>query len=127
MDFSRLGTQLKTWWRGQYVGADGFGNRFFKDKQSAQRWVLFKGLTEASKVPPEWQAWLTHTESNVPQSEKHRHAWQKPHLPNLTGTVHAYCPSGDLGRGGHRPHATGDYQAWNPPAQKTILSKRNEP
>ena len=34
--------------------------------------------------------------------------------PNLTGTDGAYRPSGSLAKGGARPPATGDYQAWKP-------------
>ena len=34
--------------------------------------------------------------------------------PNLTGTEGAYKPGGSLSRGGARPPATGDYQAWKP-------------
>lgn len=126
MDFSRLGMQLKTWWVGQYVGADSFGNRYFHDKKDTRRWVLFKGSTEASKVPPEWQAWLTRTENTLPQLEGHRYVWQKNHTPNLTGTMYAYYPPGELRWGSHRSHATGDYEAWCPPVQKTAISRKND-
>jgi NADH:ubiquinone oxidoreductase subunit len=40
--------------------------------------------------------------------------WQKPAIPNLTGTEAAYRPSGALERGGIRAAATGDYEAWSP-------------
>ena len=33
---------------------------------------------------------------------------------NLTGTEGAYRPGGSLQKGGVRPPATGDYQAWKP-------------
>ena len=41
-------------------------------------------------------------------------SWETPHQPNLTGTASAYRPDGSIARGGHRPAATGDYQAWKP-------------
>jgi NADH:ubiquinone oxidoreductase subunit len=41
-------------------------------------------------------------------------AFEAPHQPNLTGTEGAYRPDGSLSRGGARPPATGDYQAWKP-------------
>jgi NADH:ubiquinone oxidoreductase subunit len=40
--------------------------------------------------------------------------WEKPHIPNLTGTIAAYRPSGAISRGGERQRATGDYEAWTP-------------
>ena len=43
-----------------------------------------------------------------------RRAWQKPHLPNVTGTAASYRPPGHDYSGGHRAAATGDYQAWTP-------------
>ena len=43
-------------------------------------------------------------------------AWQKPAIPNMTGTALAYRPSGALEKGGNRASATGDYEAWSPDA-----------
>jgi NADH:ubiquinone oxidoreductase subunit len=40
--------------------------------------------------------------------------WEKDHLPNLTGTLEAWRPTGSISRTGERPRATGDYQAWTP-------------
>ena len=40
--------------------------------------------------------------------------WQKPHLPNATGTAASYRPPGHDYEGGHRARATGDYEAWTP-------------
>jgi NADH:ubiquinone oxidoreductase subunit len=43
-----------------------------------------------------------------------RRDWEKDHIPNLTGTVHAWRPKGSLTRGGERQVATSDYQPWKP-------------
>ena len=40
--------------------------------------------------------------------------WEKPHVPNMTGTPAAYRPSGSTLASGRRPKATGDYQPWSP-------------
>ena len=40
--------------------------------------------------------------------------WEKPHVPNMTGTPYAYRPKGSLYAEGKRPKATGDYEAWTP-------------
>lgn len=109
---SLLGTKLFTWWKGEAAGTDDFGNRYFRERNGSRRWVLFNGLPEASKVPPEWHAWLHHTVDDAPVNGVVRHRWEKEHLPNLTGTPYAYRPA--AAAGGERPKATGDYEAWRP-------------
>ena len=123
-----IGTLLFTWLRGELVGTDGAGNRYYRHRRrhagaaggSAadrrdRRWVIFAGEVEASSVPPMWQAWLHHTIDEVPCDETTKvQPWQKEHQPNLTGTAEAYRPAGSVLRGGHRPKATGDYEPWRP-------------
>lgn len=115
-----LGTRLFTWLHGELVGTDSFGNRYYRDKRTAgrgreRRWVLYKGEPEASKVPPEWHAWLHKITKEPPQpGAQPQRPWQKEHLPNLTGTDLAYRPLGSQLRGGQRSKATGDYEPWVP-------------
>lgn len=108
-----IGTRLYTWLHGEPVGIDQFGNRYFSERGGRRRWVLYKGEPEASKVPPEWHAWLHRTVAEVPKPRP-APAWEKPHLPNLTGTTEAYRPPGAVEQGGRRARATGDYEAWRP-------------
>jgi NADH:ubiquinone oxidoreductase subunit len=114
------GTRLFTWLKGEPVGVDDDGNRYFRERRAAagrreRRWVLYNGESEASRVPPEWHAWLHHTTDDVPKpGGGRRFAWQKPHVPNLTGTAEAYRPPGSLYKGGKRDRATGDYEPWRP-------------
>jgi NADH:ubiquinone oxidoreductase subunit len=120
-----LGTRLLTWLRGEFVGGDAYGNRYFRLKgdrparrgggrfSRERRWVIYKGEPEGSKVPPEWHAWLHHMVDEVP-APRRRYAWEKDHQPNLTGTPLAYHPRGSVLRGGHRVRATGDYEPWSP-------------
>jgi NADH:ubiquinone oxidoreductase subunit len=75
--------------------------------------VIYQGEAEPSKVPPEWHGWLHHTADALPQLAARR-PWQKPHLPNLTGTSLAYRPPGSLQGGGHRAAAASDYEPWTP-------------
>lgn len=113
-------TRLYTFFNGRFVGVDQFGNRYFTEKRlpknrRQRRWVMYKGIAEPSKVPPEWHGWLHYTQEKPPTERKIKHyAWEKPHLPNLTGTPNAYLPPGDLKRGGKRAPTTADYQAWRP-------------
>ena len=118
-------TRWFTWRKGEPVGADSSGNRYYQEKRPPKagaphwvrrkRWVIYAGQAEASTVPPEWNAWLQHNADEPPLGEAQDHPWEKEHVPNLTGTTGAYRPPGNLaGRG--RDRATGDYEAWRPEA-----------
>ena len=113
-----LGTLLFTWTKGKLVGQDPEGNRYYTERSPAKgrrekRWVVFKGEVEASRIAPEWHAWLHYT-ADAPLTGAVRQTWQKAYTPNLTGTTEAYLPPGHDRRGGQRPKAAGDYQAWTP-------------
>jgi NADH:ubiquinone oxidoreductase subunit len=114
-----FGTWLFTRLHGEPVGTDSFGNRYYIDRRTRgqkreRRWVLYKGAPEASKVPPEWHAWLHSTLAQPPVQPGRARPWQKPHVPNLTGTDRAYLPPGHTLMGGNRAKATGDYEPWTP-------------
>jgi NADH:ubiquinone oxidoreductase subunit len=115
-----IGTRLFTWLHGREVGRDAAGNVYYEEKRPAphmrpRRWVIYAGPAEASRVPPEWHAWLHYT-TEAPIAMARKVPWLKPHTPNLTGTPLGYRPPGHDYRGGHRPRATGDYEAWTPDA-----------
>lgn len=110
-----LGTRLFTAMNGKLVGEDEAGNRYFREKKGEKRWVVYNGEVEASRIPPDWHAWLHYTVDTPPSEQPlPRKAWEKDHLPNLTGSVAAYLPPGSLAEGGQRARATGDYEAWRP-------------
>jgi len=109
------GTLLTTWWSGQRVGEDQYGNRYYQSRDARRRWVIYNGTVEASRVPPDWHGWLHHTYAEPPtRAPLKARPWEKPYMPNLTGTKGAYHPDGSLVRGGVRAAATGDYQPWKP-------------
>ena len=129
-----IGTRLHTLLFGRLVGSDRFGNRYYEDRRrpdahrgskhgggfghsysmTAKRWVMYKGIAEASKVPAEWHGWLHYTAANPPVTQTKQYDWQQEHLPNLTGTKLAYRPSGHLLKGAKRTRALSDYEAWKP-------------
>jgi NADH:ubiquinone oxidoreductase subunit len=114
-DSATIGTFWTTWTQGQEVGKDQFGNRYYQNKDSSRRWVIYNGTVEASRVPPDWHGWLHHTYAEPPTKAPFKtKSWEAPHQPNLTGTDGAYRPEGSLQKSGQRPPATGDYQAWKP-------------
>ncbi len=115
-----LGTRLFTLMRGELVGADSTGNKYYKDRRQPvgrreRRWVVYNGAAEASTVPADWHGWLHHrTDVTGTDRGRNKFAWQKDHVPNLTGTEAAYRPPGHVLKGARRDKATGDYEAWRP-------------
>ena len=129
-------TRTFTWWNGQTwgtywytrrkgerVGHDDGGNIYYRamgpliDPSTGpeRRWVIFAGETDASRIPPEWRSWLTHTHDIPPSQQSYKpRDWQKPHLPNMTGTAAAYHPPGSAYSPGGRGPASADYVAWSP-------------
>lgn len=108
-----IGTRLFTWRRGVKVGEDEAGNCYFQSKNGKKRWVIFREEMEASRVPTDWHGWLHHTFKHPPTEEPlTKKAWEKPHLPNLTGTGKEYRPAGSMMR--DAPANQADYEAWTP-------------
>ena len=108
-----LGTRIFTARHGERVGEDNEGNVFYQSADGVRRWVIFNGESEASRVSPEWHGWLHHTYQDPPtKSPLPRKRWEKPHQPNLTGTVAAYVPPGSLRA--PTPAKRSDYEAWTP-------------
>ncbi len=110
-----FGTRLFSRRHGGKVGEDGLGNVYFQAKRGGRRWVIYNGANDASRVPPEWHGWLHHTFDEAPENFlPPARIWEKPAIPNRTGTALAYRPAGALEQGGVRAAATGDYEAWSP-------------
>jgi len=127
--------EILTWWRGNtwgtrlwiamngvFVGEDEFGNKYYRSKKPTgpngyeRRMVIYAGgYAEASAIPPGWHGWMHYRTHTPPAEEAYKpREWQRPHIPNLTGTAFAYRPEGSLLNKGERPRVTGDYDAWSP-------------
>ena len=120
--------QIFTWWEGasftagmhirrtgREVGRDHHGNVYYRSKKGDRRYVIYNGLNDASRIPPEWYAWMHKQIDDVPdEALPPPPKFLADPVPNLTGTPYAYRPSGSLERGGNRQAASGDYQAWTP-------------
>ncbi|MGL4426871.1 MAG: NADH-ubiquinone oxidoreductase subunit NDUFA12 family protein [Alphaproteobacteria bacterium] len=112
-----LGLRLLIFFCGRFVGKDVFGNRYYRQRRKGhswhneRRWVLYKGMAEASKVPPTWYGWLHHTMETPPQGERAPFFWEKLHVPNLTGTRYAYHPSHFLQE---KKAQFQGYESWSP-------------
>ncbi len=114
-----FGTWLFTKMRGELVGTDAEGNRYYQDKRviagrRRKRWVIYDGEAEASRVPPDWHGWLHYTtDAFPPPGGLPRRPWQKDHVRNLSGTSGAYRPPGSTqATEGEKPKAS--YEVWRP-------------
>ena len=96
------------------IGIDEFGNSYYEKKSLSpngkrNRYAIYNGIIESSKVPSEWHYWLHYTSDTPPTNvNTHKHSWQKIHLPNLIGTKYAYSPLANKNKLGSF------YQAWSP-------------
>ena len=116
-----VGTRVWTNRHGRYVGTDEFGNHYYRTGKVdpnlgfERRWVIYAGESDGSLTPPGWYGWLHHTVDTAPTEENYQpREWQKPYIPNMTGTPDAYRPEGSVLRSGQRQPTGGDYGAWSP-------------
>jgi NADH:ubiquinone oxidoreductase subunit len=125
--------KIFTWWNGATLGAmfdigkratlvgeDEQGNRYFEERKPTlegrkRRYVMYNGYAEPSRVPVDWHGWLHHTFEVPPTIEPFLlQSWEKPHLPNLTGTIFAYRPKGSLASVTSNEKKAVGYEAWTP-------------
>lgn len=115
-----LGTWLFTKMRGELVGTDAEGNRYYQDKRviagrRRKRWVIYNGEAEATRVPPDWHGWLHHTTNALPPAGGlPRKPWQKEHERNHSGTALAYHPPGSTLATAAENKPKPSYEAWRP-------------
>ena len=117
------GTSWTTYLRGEEVGTDEFGNRYFRTKGGKvdpvlgveRRWVIYKDVAEATMIPPGWYGWMHHLRDEPePEQNYTPREWEKPHQPNRTGTAEAYRPQGSIFRPDPEAGVSAGYDAWTP-------------
>ncbi len=87
-----LGTMIKTLFFGKFVGQDELGNKYYKNNKD-ERWVVYSGTIESTKITTDWFMWMHHTTDKIPSNATERkYSWQKGHLENKTGSKDAYKP-----------------------------------
>ncbi len=105
---NNLGTIINTFLFGKKIGEDDFGNIYYLNKNN-KRWVLYFKNNDASSVPPEWQAWLTHTVKNTPNIKDKKKKWQIKHQPNSTGINYILNKSNE-----EKKDDISSYNSWSP-------------
>nr|WP_211110111.1 NADH:ubiquinone oxidoreductase subunit NDUFA12 [Acuticoccus mangrovi] len=117
------GTSFTTWLRGEFVGTDQFGNRYFRTRNGKidpvldmeRRWVIYNGPADPTTIPPGWYRWMHHLGNEAPVNDGYKpREWQKPHQPNLTGTPGAHRPQGSILRPDPEAGISAGYDAWTP-------------
>ena len=86
-----IGTFLKTLFSGKLVGKDKYGNKYYRSKND-ERWVIYSGHIEATKITSEWFLWIHHTVNKIPNQDEKKYFWQKEHLENKTGSKDSFKP-----------------------------------
>ncbi len=86
MNICYIGTEFYTIFFGKLQGKDYFGNKYYQHKSKNKRWVIYKGYEEATKTPPEWDAWLRYVVANPPKKSGKKDGNTNHHIPNITGT-----------------------------------------
>ena len=83
-------TLFYTWRKGELVGQDEFGNRYYRTRGGAidptlgfqRRWVIYNGYAEGSATPTGWYGWLHHTTDIAPPDDNYKpRDWQLPYEP----------------------------------------------
>mgnify|MGYP001160759413 CR=1 FL=1 len=93
VSYNKIFLKIYSYFFAKKIGVDDYGNSYFLDKRRSsanngreRRWIIYQGDVEASKVPPEWNAWLHHVTNEIPRKSR-KPKWIKEHLPNQTGTA----------------------------------------
>ena len=90
-----VGTFIYTIFFGKFFGKDQFGNKYYSSSKG-KRWVIYKNVIDATKIPPVWHSWIHFLTRNTSSDDTKKFSWQKQHQENLTGTNKAYKPEGSL-------------------------------
>ncbi|MDZ5762682.1 NADH:ubiquinone oxidoreductase subunit NDUFA12 [Candidatus Cyrtobacter comes] len=93
-------SKLKAKFFGKLVGKDQFANLYYetgRDRYFGRkgRVVIYNGLSEASKIPPDWFLWIHYMTDQIPSHAgvlMNKQRWMKEHMVNVTGTTLAYDP-----------------------------------
>ena len=111
-----VGTKLHTYFKGNKVGEDYFGNFYYESKDKKNRWCIYADESEASKISPEWNSWLRFISVASPKDNSTAHSWQRQFNGNLTGLDSVYKPRTAITSASKEDLDSyqSDYKAWKP-------------
>jgi NADH:ubiquinone oxidoreductase subunit len=113
-------TSISLYFTARLVGTDEYQNKYYESKRKKdsfgrkQRFCIYHGTVEASKIPAKWHAWVHHC-TEVPLEYSHMF-WFKSHTPDVTGTPYAFMPNKHTQfniHGKYFINKSKDYTAWD--------------
>lgn len=105
-----LGTRIYTFFSGKYIGSDNDGNKYYINKKNGEnRWVIYNGQIDASKINADWHDWMHSRTNEIPKNEKNYKSWYKEHQMNNTGTDMFYSPKNSGSKKNEK-----SYESWSP-------------
>ena len=96
------------------ISEDQYGNKYYRKKKSDERYVIFNGKEESSKILPMSYAWLQKIIIKPVVKRNKIYECQKKHFPDSTGTEFAVKPKGSLLDKGFRQKPVADFKLWKP-------------
>ena len=124
---SSLRVKLYTLLNGKLVGRDEFGNKYYHkapiNKEKDERWVLYRGIDDPSKIPARWYRWIHFMSDTIPTDENYKnYSWQIDHQANFTGTEYSYKQKNldqiTTDKTNKQKLYRKDYDAWSPKKQQ---------
>ena len=64
---------------GKLVGKDEYGNKYYKNKKN-ERWVIYSGEIEATKITSDWYLWIHHTIDKIPNIQQKKNIHGKKNI-----------------------------------------------
>ena len=105
-----LGTRIYTLLNGKFVGTDADGHKYYLNKKNGQnRWVIYNGQIDASKINADWHDWIHSRTNEIPKDEIKKKSWYKKHEMNSTGTENFYTPKNSASKKNNK-----NYESWSP-------------
>lgn len=109
-----LGTRIYTLLNGKFVGTDADGNKYYLNKKNGlNRWVIYNGQIDASKINADWHDWIHSRTNEIPKDEIKKKSWYKDHEMNNTGTENFYTPKNSASKKNNK-----SYESWSPESKQ---------
>tara|TARA_B100001057_G_scaffold491578_1_gene582134 strand:+ start:235 stop:612 length:378 start_codon:yes stop_codon:yes gene_type:complete len=109
-----LGTRIYTLLNGKLVGTDADGNKYYLNKKNGlNRWVIYKGQIDASKINADWHDWIHYRTDEIPKDGIKKKSWYKNHEMNNTGTENFYSPKNSASKKNNK-----SYESWSPESEQ---------
>lgn len=109
-----MGMCFFMWCKGEFVGEDEFGNKYYKECGGKKCWVVYNGLVEVLFILLGWYGWIYYCVDMVLFEESYKvKFWQQFYEVNYIGMFGVYCLYGFILIFEKCLEVIGDYQVWS--------------